>query len=127
MKKEIAAKISDSELEIMKTLWQAGTALSITEIRARIQARMDWEATTVKTLVQRLCSKGALLQEKRGVFYYSAAIDEQEYNQWATGHLIQKLYHGSARELVAALLNADELTAQDVDELSAWFQRESGK
>ena len=127
MEKDIAARISDSELEIMKCLWQAGKALSITEIRSELQGRMGWESTTVKTLVQRLCTKGALLQEKKGVFYYSALIDEQEYKRWAAEHLMQKLYHGSARELVAALLHADRLTAEDVEELGAWFNRESGK
>ena len=127
MKKEIAAKISDSELEIMKALWQAGQALTITEIRSRLQGPMGWESTTIKTLVQRLCTKGALLQEKRGVFYYSPLIDEQEYKRWAADNLMQKLYHGSAKELVAALLHADRLTAEDVEELGAWFNRESGK
>ena len=127
MSKELAAKISDSELEIMKTLWQAGQALTITEIRSRLQGPMGWESTTIKTLVQRLCTKGVLLQEKRGVFYYSPLIDEQEYKRWAADNLMQKLYHGSARELVAALLHADRLTAEDVEELGAWFNRESGK
>jgi len=127
MSKELAAKISDSELEIMKALWQAGQALTITEIRSRLQGPMGWESTTIKTLVQRLCTKGALLQEKRGVFYYSPLIDEQEYKRWAADNLMQKLYHGSAKELVAALLHADRLTAEDVEELGAWFNRESGK
>lgn len=127
MSKDIASKISDSELEIMKTLWQADRALSITEIRSQLQSRMDWGATTIKTLVQRLCTKGVLLQEKRGVFYYSPLIDEQEYKRWAADDLMRKLYHGSARELVAALLHSDALTAQDVEELGTWFNRESGK
>ncbi len=127
MSKELAAKISDSELEIMKALWQAGQSLTITEIRSRLQGPMGWESTTIKTLVQRLCTKGALLQEKRGVFYYSPLIDEQEYKRWAADDLMQKLYHGSAKELVAALLHADRLTAEDVEELGAWFNRESGK
>lgn len=127
MSKELAAKISDSELEILKALWQAGQALTITEIRSRLQGPMGWESTTIKTLVQRLCTKGALLQEKRGVFYYSPLIDEQEYKRWAADNLMQKLYHGSAKELVAALLHADRLTAEDVEELGAWFNRGSGK
>ncbi len=127
MSKDIASKISDSELEIMKTLWQAGEALTITEIRSQLQGHMGWESTTIKTLVQRLCNKGVLLQEKRGVFYYSPLIDEQEYKRWAADNLMKKLYHGSARELVAALLRSDSLTAEDVEELGAWFNRESGK
>ena len=66
-----AAKISDSELEVMRVLWDAGRPLSITEIRETLQARMGWESTTIKTLVQRLCNKGALAQQKQRYFIYT--------------------------------------------------------
>ena len=117
-------KISDSELEVMRVLWEAGEALPITEIRRSLQSSKGWEATTIKTLVQRLCAKGVLAQEKRNVFYYSPLVSEQEYNDWATGDLIRRLYRGSAKELVAALVRSDGLSKSDVDELRAMFKVE---
>ncbi len=120
----LADKISDSELEVMKVLWRAGDALSVTEIREALQRSMGWEATTVKTLVSRLVNKGALRQEKRGVYFYTPLISEREYNGWATNDLIRKLYHGSARALVAALVHSEGLTQQDIEELRAMFKLE---
>ena len=117
-------KITDSELEVMRVLWEAGDALPITEIRRSLQQRKGWEATTIKTLVQRLCAKGVLEQEKRNVFYYLPLVSEQEYNDWATGDLIRKLYRGSAKELVAALVRSDGLSKSDVDELRDMFKVE---
>ncbi|MGM9586479.1 MAG: BlaI/MecI/CopY family transcriptional regulator [Candidatus Limivicinus sp.] len=117
-------KITDSELEVMRVLWEAGDALPITEIRRSLQQRKGWEATTIKTLVQRLSAKGVLEQEKRNVFYYRPLVSEQEYNDWATGDLIRKLYRGSAKELVAALVRSDGLSKSDVDELRAMFKVE---
>ena len=117
-------KITDSELEVMRVLWEAGDALPSTEIRRSLQQRKGWEATTIKTLVQRLCAKGVLEQEKRNVFYYRPLVSEQEYNDWATGDLIRKLYRGSAKELVAALVRSDGLSISDVDELRAMFKVE---
>ena len=117
-------KITDSELEVMRVLWEAGDALPITEIRRSLQQRKGWEATTIKTLVQRICAKGVLEQEKRNVFYYRPLVSEQEYNDWATGDLIRKLYRGSAKELVAALVRSDGLSISDVDELRAMFKVE---
>lgn len=117
-------KISDSELEVMRVLWEAGDALPITKIRRSLQSSKGWEATTIKTLVQRLCAKGVLAQEKRNVFYYSPLVSEQEYNDWATGDLIRRLYRGSAKELVAALVRSDGLSKSDVDELRAMFKVE---
>ena len=124
MQNELAGKISDSELEVMKLLWQAGDALPVTEIRETLQRTRGWEATTVKTLVSRLVSKGALRQEKRNVFYYSPLITEREYNAWATDSLIRRLYNGSARDLVAALVRSDGLTQQDIEELRTMFKVE---
>ena len=121
----IADKISDSELEVMKVLWRAGDALPVTVIREALQKSRGWEATTVKTLVNRLVSKGVILQEKRKVFYYSPLISEAEYNSWATGDLIQRLYNGSARDLVGALVQSNGLTPDDVEELRLMFNGEA--
>ena len=65
MRKDLAGKISDSELEVMKLLWHAEASLSITEIREKLQQTKGWEPATIKTLVSRLVSKGAVRQEKR--------------------------------------------------------------
>ena len=124
MVKDLAPKISDSELEVMRVLWQAGDALPVTEIRETLQQSRGWEATTVKTLVSRLVTKGVLRQEKRGVFYYTPLISEAEYNDWATHDLISRVYHGSARDLVAALVRSDGLTQSDIDELRDLFKLE---
>ena len=124
MQNQLADKISDSELEVMKVLWQAGDALPVTGIRETLQRTKGWEATTVKTLVSRLVSKGVIRQEKRNVFYYSPLISEREYNGWATRHLIERLYNGSVRELVAALVHSDGLSQADLEELREMFKVE---
>lgn len=120
----IAERISDSELEIMKLLWKSEEALTSTEIREELQRSMGWEATTIKTLISRLVNKQAILQEKRKVFYYSPLIPEREYNRWATGRLIDRLYKGSASALVAALVDSRGLTESDIAELRQLFKVE---
>ena len=124
MYKDLAPKISDSELEVMRVLWRAGNALPVTEIRESLQRSRGWEATTVKTLISRLVAKGVLRQEKRQVYYYSPLITEAEYNDWATHDLISRVYHGSARDLVAALVRSDGLSQADIDELRNLFKLE---
>ncbi len=124
MSNELACKITGSELEIMKLLWHAEDALSVTEIREELQKSKGWEPATIKTLIGRLVRKGAVRQEKRNVFYYSPLVTEKEYGEWATEDLITRLYNGSARDLVAALVNSDGLTQEDLDELRQMFKVE---
>ena len=117
-------KISESELEVMRVLWEAGDALPITEIRQRLQERKGWEATTIKTLVQRLVAKGVLEQEKRKVFYYRPRVSEEEYNDWAVSGLVHRLFRGSAKALVATLVKSDGLSDADIAELRELFRVE---
>lgn len=118
----LAEKISDSELEVMRVMWDAGEPLPVADIRRELQARRGWESTTIKTLVQRLVTKGAVAQEKRGIYYYTPLVTEKEYNDWATERLVRKLYRGNAKNLVAALVRADELTKEDIDELRSMLE-----
>ena len=105
---DLAGRITDSELEVMQVLWDADEQLSVTEIRRRVQQRSNWESTTVKTLIQRLTAKGVLAQEKRDVFYYSPLVSREDYNGYATGNFLSKVYRGSARNLVATLLRYND-------------------
>jgi len=124
MSKDLASKITDSELEVMKLLWRAESELSITEIRETLHQSKGWEPATIKTLVARLVNKGVVRQEKRGVFHYSPVIREQDYNAWATEELIDRVYNGNVRNLVAALVHSDGLTKEDIEELRGMFHVE---
>ena len=120
----LSEKISDSELEVMRVLWEAGDALPITDIRQTLRERRGWEATTVKTLVQRLVGKGVLEQEKRKVFYYRPLVSESEYSGWAVSGMVQRLSRGSAKALVATLVKSDGLSEEDLAELRDFFKVE---
>lgn len=120
----LSEKISDSELEVMRVLWEAGDALPITDIRQILHDRKGWEATTVKTLVQRLVGKGVLEQEKRKVFYYRPLVSESEYSDWAVSGMVQRLFRGSTKALVATLVKSDGLSDADLAELRNFFKVE---
>ena len=124
MSNDLAYKITGSELEVMKLLWRAENAIPITEIREKLQNTKGWEPATIKTLVGRLVTKGVVRQEKNNVFYYSPLITEKEYSTWATQDLISRVYNGSARNLISALVNSDGLTQEDLDELRQMFRVE---
>ena len=117
-------KITDSELLIMQVLWEQGESMSLTALRKAVQERSGWEQSTVKTLIRRLCNKGALSQEKREVYYYAPTLSEQEYNAAATESFISRVYRGSTRKLVAALVEKNDLTRSDVTELMEMFRVE---
>lgn len=113
---ETSARITESELEIMRVLWQTEGELPLAEIRKGLN-NTAWEASTIKTLLRRLCDKGVVGVSRRDVFYYRPLIRQEEYNQFATRNLIDRLYRGSAKNLVASLLEHNQLSPSELEEL----------
>ncbi len=111
-------KITDAELAIMQVLWEAEGPVTLAQIKTALAGR---NGETIKTLLRRLCQKGAAAQEKREVYYYRPLVSRGELGRCRTQRLIDKLYAGSAKAMVAALVEHDQLNAQDVDELRALF------
>ena len=116
---ELPGKIKDAELEVMRVLWNAGEALPLIEIRQNPSSHCGWEDSTIKTLLRRLQSKGVVRLERRGV--YSAVVSAEDYNKWSTKAFVNKIFAGSAKKLVAALVSDGQLDEKDIAELSAMF------
>lgn len=121
MNQNVLARISDAELSVLHVLWQEERALTMAQLYAFMNGRMDWDKSTIKTLVYRLVDKGAISVEKQYPALYSPIVSEQQYGQYATNVLIDKLYGGSARNLVAALVGTHALANEDIMELSKMF------
>ena len=120
--KELAAKISGSELEVMEVLWGAGVPLPISAVRSELEEQRGWDGSTVKTLLRRLCEKGAVQLERRGM--YRAVITQAQYGRWSARHLVDQVFNGSAKKLVASLLSDGQLSQAEIAELSALFHQE---
>lgn len=122
MKHRYDTDIQDAELAVLQVLWEAGEPLPLAAILETLHARRGWADSTVKTLLRRLQEKGAVALEKRGV--YAAAIAREDYRGAANHSFLQKLYQGSAKSLVASLVQEGKLTREDIDELTALFRKE---
>ena len=114
---ELAEKITGSELEVLEVLWQADKPLSVTPIRTQLETERSWDASTVKTLLRRLCDKGVVAVEKREVFYYRPLLDREEYRRWSARSLLDRVFRGSTRDLIASLVEEDSLSKADLEDL----------
>ena len=119
---KLAQKISDSELEIMRVFWGVKQAMTLAEIRKTLSINSEWDDSTIKTLLRRLHCKGVLKQEKRDVYYYTPLVSEDEYEKYTTQTLINKLFQGSAKNLVASLVSSNQLSQEDISELRKMFK-----
>ena len=119
---EAESRITDAELEIMRALWASEEPMTLAQIKAALAESHGWSGDTTKTLLRRLCEKGAVGQEKRKVYCYRPLVARDQLGRYHTQKLIDKLYAGSAKAMVAALVEHEQLDARDVGELRDYFQ-----
>lgn len=116
--------ISESELEIMKVLWNARGDVTTQYINKEVE-EYGWKRTTISTFLTRLVEKKAVSAEKRGsVYYYTPLISQKEYRKAQTKNLIKSLYNGSIRELAVSLFTEEKLSEEDIKELRAMLDEE---
>ncbi|SNY44931.1 Predicted transcriptional regulator [Arsukibacterium tuosuense] len=113
----IMIEISNAELSVMQVLWQQQPR-SANEVVAALGNEKDWHEKTVKTLLNRLVSKGALGFDKDGRAYlYFPLITEQDYQLQQSRTFVERLFAGRVAPLVAGFASQNKLNADDVQQL----------
>ena len=117
-------KISDSELEVMKILWEKG-AVTSPEVIEELTQKIDWSKTTIKTLITRLVNKGVIEQTKKeGQLYtYKALISEKEYKKEENNNFITKLYKGSVNDMLLNFVEEKQISKEDLEKLLAIIEK----
>lgn len=108
-------KLFDSELKIMDILWEEGdtTAKRIAEI---LNEQVGWSKTTTYTVIKKCLDKGAIRRSDPN-FVCSPLITRQQAQELETTELINKMYNGSADQLVASILGRKNLSPQAIRKL----------
>ena len=117
-------QVSDSELTLMKIVWaNQGTAKYALIMEELAKAGNTWQKNTVITLLSRLVEKGMLKTSKIGRRNeYIALVTEADYQAAQTQVLVNKLYAGSAKGLVATLIQGEMLSEEDYRELKRFWE-----
>lgn len=118
----LSDKISEAELAIMHILWREAKPVTFSAIRTELHEKMRWEKSTIATLLRRLQNKGVISVQEKQIHYYTANITKDAYIKEKEKSMIDKLYEGSAKKLVASLCHQGALTEADIDELKLYFQ-----
>ncbi len=112
-------KLPESELEVMQAIWaldaEGEKFISAGLIMKRFPALTRLKLTTVLTLITRLQMKGFISAEKiRRANCYTPLIDREEYRRFAAEDFVEKVYGSNRISLVAALVQTETLTEQDI-------------
>ena len=62
-------RLPDTELEIMKVIWENGATLSTSEIKASLEEQRPWNVSALQTLLNRLIDRGFLEGREEPILY----------------------------------------------------------
>jgi BlaI family penicillinase repressor len=112
-----APRISEAEWEVMKVIWKKSPCLA-QEIIQATAADKKWGPATIKTLLNRLISKGALRFEKNGKSYlYSPAFTEEEFRTAEANSFLHRVFDGALSPMLSHFVQSRQLTAKELDSL----------
>ena len=109
------ADLSDSELAVLKVLWDLGTG-TVREVNSELWGSgRRWAYTTVLTLLMRLQTKGCVASEKgEPANIFRPTVSREQLLQRRLSELETDLCGGAATPLVHALVSARRFTADDI-------------
>ncbi|MBK9965841.1 MAG: BlaI/MecI/CopY family transcriptional regulator [Holophagales bacterium] len=112
------------ELEIMHVVWELGTA-TVRQVHDVLSARRPVAYTTVMTMLGLLARKGHLKREESGkAFVYRPAHAKGRVVSKMLDDFVTRVFHGSARPLVLALLRDKKISKRDLDEIARLAEEE---
>jgi BlaI family penicillinase repressor len=139
------AALTKLELQIMQVIWKLGAssardangaagaknaysvkgACSVKEVQEGLPQPLAY--TTVQTMLNILERKGKLKRRLRGRAYlYSATVTEARASRHAVRDLVDRMFGGSADELVMSLIKNRQIDPKRIAELSRRIEEEGG-
>ena len=118
-------KLTEAEWQIMNALWQKHPATA-RDIMDRLDRRVSWAYTTIKTMLTRLVEKKAVGEVKEGnTSVYEPLVSQQKARLSAFRSLLDQAFDGAVGPLVHFLEEEEQLTAREKAELRKILERET--
>lgn len=116
MKKSLTP-LGETEMEVLHHVWELGEA-TVKQVQKRILESRKVAYTTIMTVMKNLADKGYLKYRKEGLSYvYSPAQEPKSVRFNLVNDLVKKVFKGSPADLVQTLVEQEDLTKQELQEI----------
>jgi len=110
-------KPTASELEILRVLWSRGPS-TVREVHEALSEKKLLGYTTVLKLLQIMTTKGTVRRnETQRAHVYEACLPAAQTKRQLAGDILQRVFEGSASQLMMHALAGRNASGQEIDEL----------
>ena len=113
-------RLNDSEWQVLTALWDRPEGAELGQVAEALRLETGWSRNTVLTYLTRMEKKGLVSIDKSAYPHrYRAAADRDACTARERRRLLDRVYRGSAGDLVAAFLNREPLPPEERERLKA--------
>lgn len=117
MSNEPLQKPTSSELEILRVLWVRGPS-TVREVHEALSEKKELGYTTVLKLLQIMTAKGMVRRDEgQRAHVYEACQPATETKRQLVGDVLQRVFEGSASELLIHALEGRRTSRKELEEL----------
>jgi BlaI family penicillinase repressor len=127
MTHEPLQKPTASELEILRVLWTRGPS-TVREVHESLREQKALGYTTVLKLLQIMTAKGTVRRnEEQRAHVYEACLPATETKRQLAGDVLQRVFEGSASELMMHALAGRRTSKKELKELRQLLDEYEGR
>lgn len=117
MKAPKKSKPTDAELAILRVLWERGPS-TVRETWEQVWPQQETGYTTILKLMQIMFEKGLVTRdETERSHVYSASRSQEETQREVVGHMLDRVFAGSAPKLVMQALAGRKATREELAQI----------
>lgn len=109
-------KLTEAEWTVMSVLWK-NERFALKEITDQLYEINQWNKNTVFTYLTRMEHKGLVEIDRSHSKPYSAKVTKEQCAKEEREDLLNKVYQGSAGDLIAAFLKESPISLSEVERL----------
>jgi BlaI family penicillinase repressor len=120
-------ELTEAEWAIIKAVWENEPCAAPT-IQEKLHKQTEWAYSTVRTLMDRMVTKGLLTAEKiRNLTLYRSAVSRQQAQRGELRYALKNAFNGALSPMVQCLLETSDLSAAELAELETLIKAKKKK
>jgi BlaI family penicillinase repressor len=115
-------ELTEGEWAIIQTVWQTEPCAAPT-VQEALEADKKWSYSTVKTMMDRMVTKGLLKTERiRNLILYRSAITKKQAQKGEVMRTLKRAFDGALTPMMQFLLDDNSLSQQQLSELETFIK-----
>jgi BlaI family penicillinase repressor len=120
-------ELTEAEWAIIQAVWE-NEPCAVPTIQEELETHKNWHYSTVKTLMDRMVTKGLLTTERiRNLILYRSAITRVQAQKGEIMRAVKRAFNGALTPMMQFMLDEHKLSQKQLAELESLIRKKRRK